>query len=87
LPEKMEGTWYTTADAAQELGVSHEAVRNAVLRGALKARKVAPRLNMISAEELERYRRENLGRVGRPRGSRHEDAVPLQPDSISEPAE
>jgi excisionase family DNA binding protein len=65
----MQGTWYTTAEAASTLGITHEAVRNAIQRGALKARKVAPRLSMITADELERYRVENLGRVGRPRKS------------------
>jgi hypothetical protein len=69
MPEKLEGVWYTTAEAAQALGISHDAVRNAVLRGALQVRKVAPRFNMVSAEELERYRVENLGKVGRPRKS------------------
>jgi hypothetical protein len=42
-------------------------MRSAVRRGVLVARKVAPRLNVVSAAELERYRAEHLRRVGRRR--------------------
>ncbi len=75
MPEELVGLWYTTAEAAQELGVSHDAIHHAVRRSALSVRKVAPRLNMISAVELARYRAENLGRVGRPRGTQPQEAA------------
>ncbi len=64
---EVEGTFYTTAQAAAALGLSHDRVRGAVREGTLKATKVNARLNLISAEAIEEYRRHHLGRPGRPR--------------------
>jgi excisionase family DNA binding protein len=55
--------WLTTAEAAEVLGLSQGTVKLAITRGTLKARKVS-RINMITSEDLEEYRREHLGRQG-----------------------
>lgn len=60
----IERAWLTTAEAAKELGLAHSTVREAVARGRLKVEKVAPRLNAITREELERYKREHSGGQG-----------------------
>ena len=67
---EIQGTWYTTAQAAEKLGLSHDAVRAAIRVGALEAKRVNPRLNLVSEEAIERYRRDHLGKVGRPTRSR-----------------
>ena len=61
---KMQREWYTTAEAAEALGLSAASVRHAVMRGALAVQQVHGRLNAISAEEVERYRAEHLGGKG-----------------------
>ncbi len=63
---EIEGTWYTTAQAAEKLGLSHNTIRTAIRLGTLKATLINPRLNVVTAEALEEYRREHLGRRGRP---------------------
>ena len=55
--------YYTTAEAADKLGLSQPAMQNAVRRGALKAEKIARRI-LIPAAELDRYAREVQGRQG-----------------------
>jgi excisionase family DNA binding protein len=55
--------WLTTAEAAEALGLSQATVKLAITRGTLKARKVS-RINMITPEDLEEYRREHLGKQG-----------------------
>jgi excisionase family DNA binding protein len=55
--------WLTTAEAAEALGLSQGTVKLAITRGTLKARKVS-RINMITPEDLEEYRREHLGKQG-----------------------
>ena len=55
--------WLTTAEAAEVLGLSQGTVKLAITRGTLKARKVS-RINMIAPEDLEKYRREHLGKQG-----------------------
>ena len=62
---ELEGTWYTTAQAARELGIAHDTVRSAIRLGTLRAVRVTPRLNMVPAAALEEYRRAHLGRTGR----------------------
>jgi len=61
-----ERTLFTTAEAAAMLGISPEAVRTAAWIGTLKVEKINPRLNMVTREAIEAYRRDYLGRVGRP---------------------
>jgi excisionase family DNA binding protein len=55
----------TTTEAAEYLGISPEAIRQAISRKTLKAEKRG-RDNFISRAELDRYRREHLGKVGKP---------------------
>lgn len=59
----------TTAEVARTLGISHGAVRKRVARGVLASRLEETRrgpVRMVTAAEVERYRREHLGRQGRP---------------------
>ncbi len=59
-----ERTLFTTAEVAAQLGLSHVAIRDAIRRGRLGVIRINPRLNMISAEEIDRYRHEVLGKRG-----------------------
>lgn len=72
---EIDGTWYTTAQAADALGISHDTVRSAVRLGTLAVTRINPRLNLISAEAIEHYRRDHLGKRGRP-PRRHLDGGP-----------
>lgn len=63
----------TLAQAARLLGVQKQAMLRAVHRGTLLASK-RPQIGghymyVVHPEEVERYRREHLGRVGQPRKS------------------
>jgi len=58
----LERDWYTTGEAARELGVAPSTIRGAAMRGTLKVEVVAPRMRVIMREEVERYRREHLGK-------------------------
>src|SRR5690242_20615569 len=61
----VEEGFYTIAEAAAALGISSNAIRTAIARGRLTTMsKVGKRLNRIAPEEVERYRRENLGQHG-----------------------
>lgn len=55
----------TLAEAARELGLAASTLRHQVQAGRLRARLVG-KTYVVTAGELERYRREHLGRVGRP---------------------
>jgi excisionase family DNA binding protein len=55
--------YYTTAEAAEILGLSPGSVRGAVTRGVLKAERIARR-SLIAAVEVERYRQEIQGTQG-----------------------
>jgi excisionase family DNA binding protein len=55
--------YYTTKEAADELGLAHGTMRDAVRRGVIAAKKVARR-SLIPAAEVERYRAEHLGQLG-----------------------
>ena len=58
-----EQGWLTTAEAAQQLGLSQETIKGAIFHGKLKAVKVS-RINMVTPAALEEYRREHLGKRG-----------------------
>lgn len=62
---KLTGT-VSLPEAATELGVNPATLRQQVHNGALAARKIG-RNWIVDRAEVERYRRENLGNVGRPR--------------------
>jgi excisionase family DNA binding protein len=55
----------TVARAAEELGLSPVSIRRAVMRGTLKVVPLDGRTNLVSREEVERYKREHLGRRGK----------------------
>jgi excisionase family DNA binding protein len=55
--------YYTTAEAAEKLGLSQPALQNAVRRGTLKAEKIARRF-LVPEAEVERYAREVQGTHG-----------------------
>lgn len=62
MPLIIDGTtYYTTREAAAELGIEWATVRDAIRRGALEKRPINPRLNMVPEPSLEEYRRAHLG--------------------------
>jgi excisionase family DNA binding protein len=56
---------YTTLEAAEQLGISRQAVIKAIKRGTLKAKQYG-RAYLISSKAIETYREEHLGKRGRP---------------------
>ncbi len=58
----IERDWYTTEEAARELGLAPSTIRGAAMKGTIKVETIAPRVRAIMREEVERYRREHLGR-------------------------
>lgn len=59
---------YTVRDAASALGMSEQAIRARIGRGDMKARRIGARLWLISAREVEKWRKIGKVREGRPRG-------------------
>ncbi len=57
-------TLFTTAEAATMLGIAHDTVKNAIRRGVMACERINPRLNMVTLEAIETYRRERLGQRG-----------------------
>ncbi len=55
----------TLTEAAAQLGLSASTLRHQVQSGRLRARMVG-KTYVVTAREVERYRREHLGRPGRP---------------------
>jgi len=73
---------YTTAEAAAMLGIAHDTVKNAIRRGVMDHEAINPRLNMVTLDAIETYRRERLGQRGgyRPGAGRrptHEPTAPV----------
>ena len=72
MPLVVDGrTLYTTAEVADRLGIAWATVRDAIRRGTLEKVEITDRLNMVPEAAVERYRREHLGRRGRPKGSKN----------------
>jgi len=72
---------YTTAQAAEMLGVSLNTIQDAIRRGVMVHQRVSPRLTMVTLDAIEAYRRERLGqrggyRPGAGRRARHEPTAP-----------
>ncbi|MDR5710406.1 MAG: helix-turn-helix domain-containing protein [Armatimonadota bacterium] len=70
-----EGWYVTLSQAAELLGLSPGTLSNRVRAGVLRVLNVSPpgrkAVYLVSVEEVERYRREHLGRFGpRPRGGK-----------------
>jgi excisionase family DNA binding protein len=55
----------TVARAAEELGVSPNTIRSAIMRGHITPVQLHKRTNLIPRSEIERYRHERLGRRGK----------------------
>ncbi len=78
VPLVIDGiTHYSTAEAAERLGLALSTVKGAIATGALAYRAVGPRKNMVPEPALEEYRRAHLGRRGRPKGRKAPPAPPL----------
>jgi len=72
---------YTTAQAAEMLGVSLNTIQDAIRRGVMARAQINPRLNMVTLEAIEAYRRERLGQRGgyRPGAGRRPKPEPEAP--------
>jgi excisionase family DNA binding protein len=59
--------YLTVKEAAQELGITPDALRGAIKRGTLAAVRLdkTSRTNLIQRDELERYKAEHRGRQGK----------------------
>ena len=55
----------TLTEAADQLGLAASTLRHQVQAGRLRARLVG-KTYIVSGREVERYRREHLGKLGRP---------------------
>jgi excisionase family DNA binding protein len=61
----MPPAFLTLAEAAASLGVAASTLRHQAQSGRLRAT-LAGKTYIVTPAEVERYRREHLGRVGRP---------------------
>ena len=59
----LEG-WLTTPEVATALALHPGTVRRLIARGTLAATTIAGRLDVVTVEEVERYRREHLNGQG-----------------------
>ncbi len=63
---RLDGEYLSLPQAAEVLGCSRQALATAVRRGILKAVRINPQRGcsfyLVSVDEVERYRREHLGR-------------------------
>jgi excisionase family DNA binding protein len=74
----------TISEAALQLGLAPATLRAQIRNGRLEATKVGP-IFLVQRSELERYRRDSLGKVGRPDGAR--DSKPRSRSRQSAPTE
>ncbi len=82
VPVVIDGTaHYTTTEAAALLGIQPGAVRDAIARGVLAYRAIAPGQNMVPEPALEEYKRKRLGRRGRPKGAKNKPKASTTPDT------
>jgi len=65
-----ERALFTTTEAAAQLGIAPATVKDAIMRGTMEYVPIHPRLNMVTREAIEKYRRDHLGQQGRPKGTR-----------------
>jgi len=80
---------YTTAQAAEMLSVSVNTIQDAIRRGVMAYEQINPRLNMVTLDAIETYRRERLGQRGGYRGGagRRPTPKPAADASATAPAE
>jgi len=66
MPLTIDGiTYYTTTEAAHELGVQPTSLRKVVANGTIAVRHIEELgRNLIAADEVERYRSEHAGQQG-----------------------
>ena len=57
---------YTTAQAAEMLGISRVTVQAAIRRGRLESELASPNVRLISQAAIDAYREHHLGQVGQP---------------------
>jgi len=82
VPLVIDGiTHYSTAEAAERLGLKLSTVKDAIATGTLAYRAVGPRLNMVPEPALEEYKRKRLGRRGRPKGAKNKPKASTPPDT------
>jgi len=81
VPLVIDGiTHYSTAEAAERLGLAAQTVKNLIANGTLAHKPVNPRLNMVPEPALDDYARNHRHRRGRPKGSRNKaKAAPAAP--------
>ena len=70
----------SVAKAAEELGITPEAVRGAIMRGLIQPVRLDGRTNLIPRSEIERYRREHRGQWGRGRRKKQPATAPAEKD-------
>jgi excisionase family DNA binding protein len=56
----------SVAEAAQELGLTPPAIRRAIQRGLIAPVRLDGRTNLIPRTQVDKYRAEHRGRMGRP---------------------
>ena len=56
----------SVAEAAQELGLTRPAIRRAIQRGLIEPVRLDGRTNLIPRAQVDKYRAEHRGRMGRP---------------------
>jgi len=78
---------YTTAQAAEMLGVSLNTIQDAIRRGVMAHQRISPRLTMVTMEAIETYRRERLGQRGGYRPGAGRRPKPTADASTTAPAE
>jgi len=61
-----ERTLFTTTEAARQLGISPSTVKDAIATGTMDYVPIHARLNMVTQQAIEAYRRDHLGQQGRP---------------------
>ena len=84
VPVVIDGAaHYTTTEAAALLGIQPGAIRDAIARGVLAYRAIAPGQNMVSEPALEEYKRTRLGRRGRPKGAKNKPKAAPPAESAS----
>jgi len=72
VPLVIDGiTHYSTAAAAERLGLALQTVKNLIAAGTLAHRPINPRLNMVPEPALDDYARNHRHRRGRPKGSKN----------------
>jgi excisionase family DNA binding protein len=59
-------SYLTVTEAAEELGLTAPAIRRAIMRGLIEPVRLGRRTNLIPRAQVDKYRAEHRGRVGRP---------------------